>query len=73
MNFAWSYWNVAYPAAILWGGIIWPCGAFEGRQTIYVPSSVLEGPAVRSLSKEKKIVSYYYLNKLYMIGNLNIV
>jgi hypothetical protein len=51
MNFAWSYWNVAYPAAILWGGIIWPCGAFEGRQTIYVPSSVLEGPAVRSLSK----------------------
>jgi hypothetical protein len=51
MNLTWSYWNFVYPAAILRGGIIWPCGAFEGREIIYVPSSILKGHAVRSLSK----------------------
>jgi hypothetical protein len=70
MNLAWSYWNIVYPAAILWGGIIWPCGAFEGRQTIYVPSSILKGPAVRSLPKFYWLLLLY---EVYLIGNLKIV
>jgi hypothetical protein len=40
---------LGYAAAILWRGIIWPCGAFEGGQIISVPPSTLKGPAVRIL------------------------
>jgi len=50
---------LGYDAAILWRGIIWPCGAFEGGQIISVPPFTLERPAVRI----SQIVIHSYLIK----------